>query len=370
MNINRNNYEEFLLLYVDGELNSSEKKAVDSFLQINPDLKKELDILSSTKLTTENFTLTDKSNLYKSEANSISLKNYEEKFLLYADNELTVVEKDEVEKFVLQHPTLQQEFIAIKLSVLEKENIKHPNKESLYKKERKPIFYIGFKQITVAATLLLFIIALWMFNFNSNNINKNSVAKENIHLPKENKALTSTTTSTQKQLATTNNNVFEKEVVQQNTIQQKQQKNNVAYSIVNINSNTQKQNATTQTNHQYNVVETQVSNEKSINTIVHYKPEENSNIIAPSIVAANTQQPINTSSNSNIIQTKNIEPVYQYLDTDEDVKVNTTQSNSGVVYIGNMQVKKSKVKNILNKTKEFFSNGKSNTIDKAIAKVL
>ena len=48
MQINRQSYEEFFLLYADGELNESEKKAVEEFINVNPDLAGELSLIRET----------------------------------------------------------------------------------------------------------------------------------------------------------------------------------------------------------------------------------------------------------------------------------------------------------------------------------
>jgi hypothetical protein len=45
MNINRHNYEEYFILYMDNELDSDDRRMVEAFVLQHPDLKEELDIL-------------------------------------------------------------------------------------------------------------------------------------------------------------------------------------------------------------------------------------------------------------------------------------------------------------------------------------
>ena len=106
--INRHNYETYFLLWVDGELSSEEKVAVERFVAENPDLAEELALLQSAQLhPDETLVFKGKEILYKREGQDISLNNYEEWFLLYTDNELSEEQKIQVELFVLQHPDLQ-----------------------------------------------------------------------------------------------------------------------------------------------------------------------------------------------------------------------------------------------------------------------
>ena len=129
--INQYNYEEFFLLYVDNELSAADKQAVEQFVQANPDLAIELEMLKQMQLPAENILFTEKDGLYRNESEGINLANAEEQFLLYVDNELTDAERTKVETFVLQHPSVQESFTLLKQAKLQPESIVFANKEIL-----------------------------------------------------------------------------------------------------------------------------------------------------------------------------------------------------------------------------------------------
>ena len=67
MNINLHNYEEFLLLYADNELSPQDRILVEQFIQDNPELEEEFDMINSTIIEPdETFQILDKSFLMKS----------------------------------------------------------------------------------------------------------------------------------------------------------------------------------------------------------------------------------------------------------------------------------------------------------------
>ena len=69
MNINRYNYEEFFLLYVDNELTKEERADVEAFVQENPDLEEELLMLKQSSLRPDlTVKFPGKSSLMKAEA--------------------------------------------------------------------------------------------------------------------------------------------------------------------------------------------------------------------------------------------------------------------------------------------------------------
>ena len=67
MDINRNNYETFFLLYLDRELNTEEQVAVENFLNENADLQKEFRLLQNTILWPSEFVFEQKETLYRKE---------------------------------------------------------------------------------------------------------------------------------------------------------------------------------------------------------------------------------------------------------------------------------------------------------------
>ena len=131
MNINRHTYEEFFLLYVDNELSPSDRRAVELFVQENPDLLPELEMLKEAVLSPEEPISIDKSVLYQ-HTFPVTEANFEEYFVLYGDDELTREEKEHVEQFVYRHPQHQAEFEVILRAKMEPDNsIVYPNKETL-----------------------------------------------------------------------------------------------------------------------------------------------------------------------------------------------------------------------------------------------
>ncbi len=168
--INRNNYEEFFLLYVDGELDIAQQHAVENFVQQNPDLTVELEMLVHTKLIPENISFNNKEALLRTEGHNINETNYEEFFLLYIDNELSAAKREEVEKYVLQHPKLQDEFITLKQAVLTPEIISYGNKEDLYRTEKRRTVYLKPLYWAAAAVFVgLCGIGIWMMQTTNNN---------------------------------------------------------------------------------------------------------------------------------------------------------------------------------------------------------
>lgn len=161
MNITRQNYEEWLLLYVDNELSLAERIIVDDFLASNPDLQQELEMLQqSTFQPEEDIVFFNKAVLLKGSAQSplLTEHNCEQYFVLYADDELSNEQKAVVENFVYHHPQFQANFELIQQAKLTPEqSLVFPDKKLLYRyeKDRRVVAMRWYKMVAAAVLVLL-----------------------------------------------------------------------------------------------------------------------------------------------------------------------------------------------------------------------
>ena len=153
MNINRHNYEEFFLLYVDKELSAADRKAVDVFVQQNPDLKMELELLQQTVIKADDIVLDKKNWLYMEE----DISALQENLLLYADGELGIGEKTSVEALLATDKTAQVEWTILQQTKLQPDMaVVFADKKSLYRKEPGRIVAFNWRRIAAAAIFIGF----------------------------------------------------------------------------------------------------------------------------------------------------------------------------------------------------------------------
>lgn len=166
MNINRHNYEEFFLLYVDNELSAGQRKIVEAFVAFNPDLQEEFNLIQQSIFTADEKLDTNFiTSLLKpvEEESSIS----QEQLLLYIDNELRADEQKAVEQGIVENAALQKEVQWLKRSTFEADkSIVFPDKSLLYR-EAQParVFYMGTaarRWAAAAAVIVLLGSAMWL----------------------------------------------------------------------------------------------------------------------------------------------------------------------------------------------------------------
>jgi hypothetical protein len=183
--ITRDNYETWFVMYIDGELNAAERKAVEYFVQQNPDLEEELVMLQQSVLRADDdIVFEQKEKLYKNSSAQglVNEENYEEFFVLYGDDELTNAEKDLVEQFVYKHPQYQADFELIQqVKLVPDKALAFPDKTYLYRSEEddSKVVAIPWWRISAAAIALLVIGSLtWYISTQSNGAEIAGVEKE------------------------------------------------------------------------------------------------------------------------------------------------------------------------------------------------
>ena len=178
MNINRHNYEEFFLLYVDNELSAADRKTVDVFVQENPDLQLELLSLQQTISKADDIVLDKKDWLHMEEG----IPALQENLLLYADEELSLSDKKTVEALLATDRSALAEWNTLRQTKLEPDTaIIFADKRSLYRTEGR---VVGFKWWRAAAAAVLLGFGLWTGisvykNKSNTRAGEETIAKEN-----------------------------------------------------------------------------------------------------------------------------------------------------------------------------------------------
>lgn len=285
MQITRHNYETFFLLYVDNELLAADKKAVDVFVQANPDLKLELEALLQTVVKADDIVLSKKDWLYREE----SITALQESLLLYTDDELTAAEKHSVELLLSIDEAAKKEWSTLsKIKLTPDMAVGFPDKKLLYRSEGGRV--VGFNWWRVAAAAVLLGIVTWAGV---------SVYKNKFIIPVQNEELAGNNkknTSPSQKETTTANASSTKNTGKQNdelkeTVVANVQKNTVTISTGNDNNNV---NAVVHKNNQ-------PANESMV-AQVKEKNKNDNDLPKPDFENIN-----NTSSNQSI--TANVTPV-------------------------------------------------------------
>ena len=291
MKINRHNYEEFFLLYVDNELSAADKKAVEVFVQENPDLQMELMLLQQTIVESDNVVLDKKEWLFMEEG----IPALQENLLLYADNELSVSDIKTVEALLATDKITRAEWNILQQTKLQPDTtVVFADKQSLYRTEGGRV--IGFKWWRAAAAVLLGI-GLWagvsLYKNNFKIKGTEGIAKGNetkTVQPENNASVNSNIAKTQLTEIVTPQNTTTTVIQNSTSVQPTENTKQSAQKIIKQNTTEQKENIVVQqespkpTNNlpkpYFENINNKVSNEIVRNNVI---PENNNNITGSGI---------------------------------------------------------------------------------------
>lgn len=178
MTINLDNYEEFFAAFIDKELTKEEQNKLFKFLEKHPELKQEFEDFKLTVLMPdEKIGFPEMNSLFK---NSITENEISDELLVaYLDDELEGEEKEKIANAIAQNARIKRQFEELKSASLVPDlTIVFPNKESLYRTEKKKrIIYLDVWKYAAAAVLTGFMV--WTFYpSNIDQVNKNQTVSE------------------------------------------------------------------------------------------------------------------------------------------------------------------------------------------------
>ncbi len=184
IHIDRNNYEEYFLMYVDHELTPVQRLAVEEFIINHPDLKEELELLSATVLDAEPIQLFDKASLL---SHQMQKDIVDEQLLLFLDNELSPEETVKVETKLSTDKEFKMQYEGLIKTRLDKNDIiTYPYKKELYRTENERSirpFYI----LRIAAAVVILLTSALFYIFSSDVTNEPPVIVQQTNKPQQQK---------------------------------------------------------------------------------------------------------------------------------------------------------------------------------------
>ncbi len=171
--ITKNNYEAYLLDYVEENLSPELIAELMLFFENNPELKEDLEEFEIHELIAPEVELADKSQLRKV-TGLITISNYEDFIIAEVEGLNTNEISDQLEIFLGSNPNLQKEFLAYENTKLVGAKIIFDNKKALLQKETKIVPMYWWSSVAAAAILIL----VWFNGLNNNSVREYSPLAE------------------------------------------------------------------------------------------------------------------------------------------------------------------------------------------------
>lgn len=158
MAIDKSNYEEYIIDYLDNNLGPVETAELLIYLENHPEINQEFEILNGMKVNPTNEKLDLKELLYQpsdTDATLLNNENYAYYFIAASEGDLSEKGLRKVQEFLHERPSYANEFRLFNLAkVKPAKNIKFPH-PSILKRKSKTFFLHYYITTGVAAAILL-----------------------------------------------------------------------------------------------------------------------------------------------------------------------------------------------------------------------
>jgi len=129
MKINRNNYEAYFIDYLEGNLDENLVNDFIEFIQQNPDLKEEMELINSVTLKPDQAEFDKKEDLYKEKLDIDS--EFGRMAIADLEGDLTDSEKKDFEEYLSKHPEKQKDKVLFAKTKL------YPDKSIIFNNKSK-----------------------------------------------------------------------------------------------------------------------------------------------------------------------------------------------------------------------------------------
>jgi hypothetical protein len=193
MNITRENYEVYIIDYLDGKLNPVQSAELMNFLSQNPDLEEEFNEFENIRIDPSKEIKPDKEKLKRnfSDIQKINDENFDEFCVAKFEGDLNEYDEIRLEEYLKEHPEKQKDFNLYSKTYLSPDyNIIYPEKNNIKKispfiRRKNLLLYAT----SVAAAILLLVLLVYMPGKDKGKISEIQVAdnitEENISSQQE-----------------------------------------------------------------------------------------------------------------------------------------------------------------------------------------
>ncbi|MFW5889832.1 MAG: anti-sigma factor family protein [Marinilabiliaceae bacterium] len=159
MKINRNNYEQWFIDYLDGMLDPHSVKELEAFLKMHPKLAEELDSIGNVRLEPEHVSFSRKASLLKESAENVCPERADYLLIKQMEEGLNQEEENELEKWMASDANFLKRRDSYQLTRLKAPALSFDGKEKLLRKRVAPRFsgkFYRWASVAAAALVVLY----------------------------------------------------------------------------------------------------------------------------------------------------------------------------------------------------------------------
>jgi len=162
MQIDRSNYEIWLIDWLDGSLDESQVARLLIFLNENPDIQEEFYEMSSFRIKSTGYTYDQKSSL-KRTPQQITDSQFEYLCIAWLENDLSSLQKEEIKEIIARDAQKKKIFELIQKSKLIPDEIVYRDKKSLLKRSIPPVI-IRLSVLGLSAAAIIALVIVFFFS--------------------------------------------------------------------------------------------------------------------------------------------------------------------------------------------------------------